>query len=212
MKTQFQKAAGVALLIGSFLMFITMVLHPVGGSFEQILRVRTMGMIAHSIALVSIPFTWVGFWGITKRLDGAPFFSRTAFSFMTFGLVAVMIAAALNGLVLTEFVSRYAEASPEVLDTIRPILYFNGALNHAFDYIFMGAMCISVLLWSIAILKTKAFPIWLGWLGGLLSVLAMAMWVIGFVFVDLHGFRLFIFGSVAWIVAAGVFLVRVKKE
>ena len=212
MKSKFEKAAGISLLIGSFLMFVTMVLHPVGGSFEHILKVRTMGIIAHSIALVSIPFTWIGFWGITKRLDNAPFFSRVAFSFITFGLIAVMLAAAVNGLVLTVFVERYADASPEVIDSITPILHYNGALNHAFDYIFIAGMCVSVLFWSIAILKTKGFPIWLGWMGIVLSLVALLMWVFGFIFVDLHGFRMFIFGTAAWIVCAGFLLMRSKSE
>ena len=208
MSSKLEKAAGLSLLIGSFLMFVTMILHPVGGSIEHIVKVRTMGTIAHSIALLSIPFTWVGFRGITKRLSDAPFFSQTAYAFVTFALLAVMIAAALNGLVLTGFVGRYADASPEVIESIKPLLYFNGALNHAFDYIFMAGICISVLLWSIAILKTRKFTMWLGWFGIILSVLATSMWIVGFVFVDLHGFRIFVFGTVAWIVAAGIGLVR----
>ncbi len=208
MKNKIEKAAGISLLIGSFLMFVTMVLHPVGGDFEHILRVRVLNMTVHSIALVSIPFTWIGFRGVTNRLSAMPFLSQTAYAFITFALVAVMLAATMNGLVLANFTYRYAEASSGLIDAIKPILHFNSALNHAYDYIFIVGICVAVLLWSLAIIKTGALSKWLGWLGIVLSLAALGMGVAGFVFVNLHGFQIFVFGVVAWTVLAGIGLMR----
>ncbi|MDC8003416.1 hypothetical protein POV27_05100 [Aureisphaera galaxeae] len=211
MNQKIEKAAGLSLLIGAFLMFVTMALHPTGGNFEHLLKVRVMGTVVHSIALVSIPFTWIGFRGITSRLSDATFLSQVAYAFITFALIAVMFAAAANGLVLSGFIGYYADATPEVVETIKPILYYGSAFNHACDFIFIAGICISVLLWSIAILKTRAFPIWLGWLGLPLAIVALLLWAAGFIFVDLHGFRLFIFGTVVWIVCAGFLLMRTSK-
>lgn len=203
-----EKSAGLSLMIGSFLMVVTMVLHPVGGDFEHLLRILTIGIIAHSIAILSIPFVAYGFWGVTRRLDEEPFFSRIAFSFMMFGLVAVMIAAALNGLILTGFIQKFEDASPEVIDSIRPIMSYNSTFNHAFDFIYIGAVCISTLFWSIATIRTKAFPVWIGYFGVALTLFAFVMIALGFVFVDLHGFRIFVFGSVAWTVLMGFSLLK----
>ncbi|MEQ9405795.1 MAG: hypothetical protein RIM99_19545 [Cyclobacteriaceae bacterium] len=207
MNTNFEKSAGTSLIIGSILMIITMVLHPVGGDFQHLLSIVTIAVISHSIAVLSIPFVAYGFWGITSRLDSEPFLSRIAFSFMFFGLVAVMIAAALNGMVLTGFIQRYADATPEIIESIRPIMTYNFTLNHAFDFIYIGAVCISTLFWSVAILKTKSLPVWTGYFGLLLTGVAVVLLVAGFVFVDVHGFRLFIFGAVAWTISVG-FLLR----
>lgn len=202
------KSAGLSLIIGSFLMIVTMVLHPVGGNFEQLLRIVTIGIVSHVIAIVSVPFVAYGFFGITMKLDASPFLSRMAFSFMFFGLVAVMIAAALNGLILMNFVQRYEDATPEVIESIYPILRYNFAFNHAFDFIYIGAVCISTLFWSIAILRTGSFPKWLGIFGLILTLAACISILLGFVFVDLHGFRIFIFGTVSWTVIAGYFLAK----
>ncbi len=188
-----------------------MVLHPVGGDFNHLLSIVNIAIISHAIAIVSVPFVAYGYWGITHRLEEDTFFARVGFSFMFFGLIAVMLAAALNGLILTGFIQRYSEASPEVIDSIKPIMRYNMAFNHAFDFIYIGAVLVSTLFWSIAIVRTKAFPIWIGYSGIILAVFAGALLAAGFVFVDLHGFRLFIFGTVAWTVITGFYLTKTKN-
>lgn len=84
------------------------------------------------------------------------------------------------------------------------------SFNHAFDFIFIGAVCVSTGLWSIVILKKKSFSVLLGWLGIGITTVALISLIAGFVFVDLHGFRVFIFGWVVWIVGIGWTLVKKK--
>ena len=206
MKNTFEANAGLALIAGCVLIIVTMVLHPAGGSFEHLVSIIPIIIISHSIALLAIPFCLVGFWGLTKRLADVYFLSITAFAIIAFGLVAVMCAGAVNGLVLPLFIKRYKTASAETIDSIKPILTYNSTLNHAFDYIFIGAACLAILIWSIAILKTKAFPVWIGYFGLLLAFAAIGMLGAGFVFVNLTGFRVFIFGLVSWILLVGYLL------
>ncbi|MEO9872166.1 hypothetical protein [Ekhidna sp.] len=208
MELKEQKGSGLALIIGSILMIATMVLHPVGGDFNHLLSIVTIGMVSHSIAIISVPFVAYGFWGLTARLSSESFLSKVGFSIMFFGLIAVMIAAATNGIILMDFVKSYEEASKETLKSLAPIFVFIRSFNHAFDFIFIGAVCISTLLWSISIVRTKKLAVWLGWFGISISLLAVLFLTLGFVFVDLHGFRLFIFGWVAWVVAAGLCLLK----
>jgi hypothetical protein len=206
------KSAGLSLIIGSSLMVVTMVLHPVGGNFDHLLRIISVAIISHCIAILSIPFISIGFYGILKRIGSTSFFSISGFAIAMTGLVAVLIAAALNGLALPFMVKAYEGASPELIESIQPILKYNSKLNHAFDYIYIGGTCLSMLFWSIAILKTKSFPLWIGYLGLTLSCSAIVMLFLGFYFVDLHGFRIFIFGGVAWNVAMGAFLLMTGKK
>ena len=208
MNNQQEKASGVALLSGSFLMVVTMVLHPVGGSLEHLWRVSTMIIIAHAIGIFSLPITLLGYRGLASKLHEAFFMSQLGKLFITFAMIAGMLAAAINGLALPMYINRYREAGPEVLENMKMILRYGTSLNHAFDYIMIGGMCLAILCWSIAILKTRVFPVWLGYLGILLSGTAVVMVLSGFYLVDLHGFRLFIFGVVAWTACAGVLMVR----
>ena len=202
------KNAGVALLTGSFLLTVTMVLHPAGGSFEHLLKATTMIVISHAIAIIAMPVCYVGFKGLYQSLGPEKLLSKLAMAFSMFGLTAGMLAAAINGLTLPIFINRFADADAAMVETLRPILKYGMSLNHAFDYILIGMFCISVLLWSIEMVKTKQLSVWLGYFGIVLTVAAVVMLISGFVFVNLYGFRVFVFGLVAWIVWGGVTLIK----
>jgi len=186
-----------SLTLAAVLMLFTMVLHPMGGSIEHIQKISTMIMVTHALAILSLPFWLLGFWGLTRRLEDDSLLSLAAFCLMSVGLFAVLIAATLNGLALPLFVNHYPEATPETISAIKPIAAYNTSLNHAFDLVYSGASCLAVLLWSIAILRTRRLPVPLGWLGILLSVVAMIP-LTGFFFTGLTGLRIFLTGFVIW--------------
>ncbi|WP_436514669.1 hypothetical protein [Ekhidna sp. To15] len=211
MESNEQKGAGLALIIGSVLMIATMVLHPVGGDFDQLLKIVTIGIISHSLAILSVPFVAYGFFGLTMRLKSSSFLSYTGFSMMLFALVAAMMAAATNGLILTDMVKSYEGASEETIASLKPLFVFMRSFNHAFDYIFMGGVCLSILFWSIAMLKTKSMKSWVGYFGIFLAATSIILFLSGFELLHLAGFRVFIFGNVAWILTVGFYL-RNSKE
>jgi hypothetical protein len=125
---------------------------------------------------------------------------------MATGLMAVMIAAALNGIVLPLYVDKYADAGEETLEIVKYIISYGLTLNHAFDYIFIAALCLAVFFWSIAILKSAAMPSWIAYLGILYFVFCGVLAVAGFNFISLNSFAMYIFGSMVWILCAGVLL------
>ncbi|MEI9808365.1 MAG: hypothetical protein WDO16_11115 [Bacteroidota bacterium] len=189
---------GYSLIIATILMLFTMVLHPMGGSVAHIQRIASTIMITHAIAILSVPFWLLGFWGLTKRLDDDSLLSSAAFITMSVGLFAVMIAAATNGLALPLFVTHYMDATAEKLDMIKRVVVYNTSLNHAFDLIYTGASCLAVFFWSIAMLKSRRLPVWPGWLGIILVLATIIAMVSGFFFVHLAGFRIFIAGFAVW--------------
>ena len=203
------KTAGISLIIGCFFMIITMVLHPVGGNFDHLLKIVTIGRVSHIIAIISIPLVAYGFWGWTQKVTGS--IAQISFSFMLFGLTAVMFAGAVNGLILMDFVKSYEGASPETIDALKPFFRLIRSFNHAFDFIFIGAVCVSTGLWSISILTKKGAPALIAWMGILITLAALVSLIAGFVFVDLHGFRIFIFGWVAWVLCLGYQLIKGQK-
>src|SRR5882672_3468249 len=93
-------------------MVFTMVLHPAGGSIEYIQKISTVIMTTHALAILSVPFWILGFWGLTKQLEDSSLVSLAAFIIMTVGLFAVVIAAAVNGLALPLFANHYLDAPP----------------------------------------------------------------------------------------------------
>lgn len=211
MKHKEQSDAGLALIVGSLLMIATMVLHPVGGDFNHLLKIATVGIVSHSLAILAVPFVGYGFFGLSVRLKEASFLSNAGFSIMLFALVAAMIAAATNGLILTDLVRSYEGASAETIESLKPLFVFMRSFNHAFDYIFMGGVCLSMLFWSIAILKTKSMKSWVGYFGILLTATSFILFLSGFELLHLAGFRVFIFGNVAWILTVGFYLKNSKK-
>ena len=210
MNTNKQKAAGISLILGCFLMIVTMVLHPVGGDFEHLVRIRLIGIVSHAIAILSVPLVAYGFWGFSTHVGGV--LSKISFAYMLFGLIAVMLAAAVNGLILMDFVKSYEGAPEEVIESLKPFFRLIRDFNHAFDFIFIGAVCISTTLWSIAILKISSFPTVIGWFGLAITAMALTFLLLGFVFVDLQGFRIFIFGWVAWVIWMGITLFRIPNS
>jgi len=212
MNMSIEKSGGIALLTGSVLMLATMVFHPAGGNLHQLLRTASVIVISHSLALMAIPFLAVGFWGLTKRMGVNQFLPLIAFAMVLMGLLAGMIAAIINGLALPIYIHSYREATAEVIPTLKPILKNNIALNQAFDFVFLGAVSLSIMFWSIAILTLKKLPIWMGYFGFVLSLTSIGMFVFGFLFVNLHGFRLFVFSNVVWISLIGVALIRIKED
>jgi hypothetical protein len=212
MPAQHYKASGISLIIGSLLMVVTMVLHPSGGSIEQILRIINLAIISHSLAILSTPFLLLGFWGLTNKLKESYFFAMSAFMAMATGLIAVMIAAAVNGIALPLYAQHYAGAPEKTLEIVRHIMAYGTVFNHAFDYIFIGATCLAVLFWSISILDTKALPQWLAYLGIIYFLVCGVMFFMGFSFLYLHSFTVYIFGSVVWILLAAFSLLKMKSN
>ena len=139
------------------------------------------------------------------------FLPLLSFAMMITGLLAGMMAATINGLALPIFIQNFQNSTGEADAFIKPILKNNIALNQAFDYVFLGAVSLSILFWSIAILTLKKLPLWIGYFGLLLSITALAMLISGFIFVNLHGFRLFVFSNVVWISVVAIALIRFKQ-
>ena len=203
MNYSFEKNAGLSLIIFTILLVFTMVLHPAGGSMEHLMKITRVIAITHAIAILSLPFGWAGFWGLTKKLGTGNFLSVLAFAFVSLGLIAALMAAAANGLVLPIFLGHNRNASPEIIESFRPVLHYGFAINHAFDYVYTGAFCLAILFWSIAILRSKKLALWIGWTGIAVAAAIAIVFIAGVTVNNLHGLRIFIIAIILWILAVG---------
>ncbi len=210
MKNDFQKLAGISILLGSVLLLVTMVLHPAGGSIEQILRIKTLIISTHSLAIGTMPILLFGFWGLAKSLDSKNQFSVLGFCFMIFSLFAGMMAAAINGLLLPLFISEefVANADPKL---IKAILTYGKNFNAAMDYILISGIGIAILVWSVCIIQTGRFKNWIAYLGFLLCLIGLLSSFSTFNFINLFGFRIVVAGICTWFIAIGFSMISSKS-
>ncbi|WP_339814652.1 hypothetical protein [uncultured Imperialibacter sp.] len=208
MDSRLEKSSGVAIIIGSVFMVLTMVLHPAGGNAAHIRQMSDIIIASHSLAILSIIVLSYGLVGLAIKLKSDIVLSYGGAVLFAFSAVAVMMAATLNGLAVPFFLERMGEITSENNDLIRAVLIYNYSLNKAFDLIFILAMSGAAVLWSWAIVRTGLLKKWLGWLGLVVGILAIAMTLFGFVFTDLEGLRIFIGAFVIWLLAVGVALAK----
>ncbi|MEQ8417857.1 MAG: hypothetical protein RIB71_25470 [Imperialibacter sp.] len=208
MDRRLEKSSGVAIVIGSVFMVLTMALHPAGGDTAHIRQMSDIIIVSHSLAILSIIVLSYGLVGLAIKLKSDIVLSYGGAVLFAFSTVAVTMAAALNGLAVPFFLERMGEITSENSGMIRTVLIYNYSLNKAFDLIFILAMSGAAVLWSWAIVRTGLLKKWLGFLGLVVGILAIAMTLFGFVFTDLEGLRIFIGAFVIWLLAVGVALAR----
>ena len=208
MDFQFKRTSGISLIIGSLLLIATMVLHPSGGSVEHILHISKVIVGSHSLAILCLPFIGFGFYGISEALQTPGRVATLAFMMAALGLVAAMIAGTINGLTLPLFLSHSTEAIQSQPELVQSIVRYGTAINHPMDYVFIISILLAMGIWSVLILRTAVFPKWAGYLGIAFLLLVLIGLVMKFNFIDLTGFRIFIFGLLSWIVSMGMLMMR----
>jgi hypothetical protein len=208
MHANIQKKAGVSLIVFVVLLVFTMVLHPAGGSIEHLIGITPMIIVTHSIAIFSLPFGWIGCWGLTRKLGGEEYLPVLAFFMISLGLVAVMLAATANGLALPFFLQHYRDGTQETKDAIRPVLKFNASVNKAFDHIYTIAFCLAILCWSVTILYNKRLPVWVAWSGIAIAAAIVGLYIFGVAANSLGGFRIFGSAMLVWMLMTGWALYR----
>jgi hypothetical protein len=204
-----QQSGGAAWIAGSALMLVTMSLHPTGhdlASAETFAHGAFLARFTHGMALLSLPLSFCGALALARRL-GTPA-STLGAAFFGFALAAVMLAAIASGLVAPELFAARLASEGATRDGFGLLLHYNFELNQACARVYVLGSALALALWSLAILRTRAFVAVLGW-GGLLLALASVLGLLsGHLQLDVHGFGALVLGQSTWMIAAGVGLWR----
>lgn len=196
------------MVFGSILIIVTMVLHPAGGSLRHIIESITSIQTTHALAIFSLPIILFGFYGLSTALSRRDNIAWLAFMVVSLGLIAAMFAAIFNGLALPYFLSQYTETLEQNGATLSAIANFSFAINKSLDYLFIGASCLSIFIYSTSMLRASIFPKWIPYLGFLILLFSVLGALIGFVFTNLIGFRVFTFSLATWLLASGFNLIK----
>lgn len=210
MGKHFHKSSGISLITGSLLIIATMGLHPTGGSIEYIIKITKSITATHSLAIFSLPILFFGFYGLTNALLDKWKLAKLALIIMEFGLISAMFAALINGLTLPYFLGKYENNIAENSDMLKLIINYGFAINKPLDYIFIIATCLAITIYSLLIVSSDKLPKWVGFFGLSLIVFLIIGLLTGFVFSNLIGFQIFIFGIAIWFLATGISLIKTK--
>ncbi len=211
MDTSFNKSTGWSLIIGSALAIGTMALHPAGGNLEHIIQVSIPLKIAHTLAIFSLPFILFGFYGLKIALSGRWRLSVLAFIITSFGLIAAMLAALFNGLVLPSFLESYYNPTGSESTELRTVVNYGFVINKMLDYVFIVALCVSVFLNSVLmIIHHNSFK-YLGYFGIFIFFMTVVSFTLGLEFTSLINFRIFVLSVAAWILFTGRALLKHNK-
>lgn len=208
MAPAFRKLSGYSLLIGSLFMVLTMLLHPSGGDMQHILKISRVAIISHSLGILSTVFSAYGFYGLASALLTPSRLSFLGLCFAGFALVAVMLAALLNGIVLPLYVLQQAPVAEESLTPVKLVIQYGVTINAALAYVFIAGYSIAMLIWSFGMIRAEKFPYWLGIWGILLVGISVVAALFQLNFISVTGFTVYVAGIVSWILSAAFILIR----
>lgn len=211
MEHSFRKTAALCLFAGALLATITMAIHPSEGNPEHIIHISGAIVFSHSLAILCMPFIGFGAWGLSALLTTPGRIAMLAFFGFMAGLIAAMIAGAVNGLVLPYFVGRYYQSGIDEA-VLKAIIGYGRYINAAMDYIFIAACAFAIGIWSVLIIITARLSAWIGYYGIFIILTGLAGIILKFNFISVSGFTIFILGLVSWLVLAGIRMFWVNEK
>lgn len=205
------RLGGLALILGALSGIITLTFHPAGGSHHvtpaqfEILIAVIVGV--HALAICGLPICFAGALALTRRIDSPMRLALFGLIIYGFGLVAVMTAATMSGLVTPDMLRQIVTKSGSA-DHLHPLINYTHSLNQGFARIGAVAFSVAIFSWSLVAIRTRTLPIALALYGLISSGAIIVALVIGYLNLDLHGFRVITLIQSLWFFAAGVVLWR----
>jgi|SRR3954447_10129194 hypothetical protein len=204
------RLGGIALIIGAVSGMITMSLHPVGGAHvmnpQQFERLLSLVIGVHVLAIAGIPFLFLGALALSRELNSPARLSLLALASYSMGLVAIVVAPAVSGLVGAELLRKIAAPGPEA-DSWRMVMSYNHMINQAFTRIYVVASAAAIALWSLEMAWRGSLSRIVGILGLILAAVGVAITAAGF-HMDAHVFAIVVFAGSIWLIVVAILLMR----
>jgi hypothetical protein len=200
---------GTALITGASAGVLTMLLHPTGHQvFTSVQHMTTIVVSVHALALTAQPILFFGALGLTRVLSGETEIPIAALVAYGFASVAVMCAAVASGFIAPHIVAGMVAADAVNRPLFDLLFHYTGQINQAFAKVFVVASSVAIVLWSVAIIRTRRFASWAGVFGCAVGGITLVMLLSGNLSLDVHGFGAVMFGQGAWLGIAGAFMIR----
>ena len=201
------------MIAGSLAGIITMGLHPTIRDLSAPDKFGPMTLLlisVHALAIMSLPVLFLGALALSRRIVSPDRLALAALVVYGFALVAVLVAAVVDGFVVPSLAREIMTAPPPATEEWR-IAHYNGLLNQWFARVFLIGSSISIILWSASILRTRALAPGVA-IYGLIVGPAVIIAVVSGLRLDPHGAGLLILGQSVWFIIAGILLWKFKEK
>lgn len=201
------RKAGIALIAGSVGGIFTMAIHPRGTlsltTADQVAHMSLVSGIAHTFALLSVLFLFLGACGLTRRLGTADRISFAAIVVYGFAGVAVMIAGAVSGFIIPGIMKHMIRDVPADMHEWQIVMAGIFQINQAFSQIFSAGASIAIILWCVSALRNGGLGRRIAIYGCVVAALIIVGIGIGHLRLDVHGMTVIMVGQVIWYIVVG---------
>jgi hypothetical protein len=203
---------GLALIVGSLGGLTTLFFHPTGqdllGQPEDLMRrSEVITVVTHTIAIFASLLLFFGLYGLSRIVKDKHTYVAAALVSYGLAVVAAVLAVVINGLVGPSITRKIVTASDAGTRQIWIAIFENNTLlNQSFDRIFVVAAFVTIILFSLVLLRRTPFlTVLAGWgiLTGLVGIVGVMS---GYIRMDIHSFGLLVFGQLVWNIGAGIAL------
>jgi hypothetical protein len=202
------RLGGTTLIAGAAMGLVTMALHPTGHEVLNDAVQARLSVAVHALGIAAAPMTLHGAWALTRRLARRAPSAELALAFQGLAAVATVLAATASGFLATGLAQRAGGETGAARDLTLALIRFTGTLNQASARILVGASSVAILLWSLAILRTRRLGRAAGVLGVVIATATLGVLLAGRLRLDVHGFGAVVLAQAVWLVLVGLELRR----
>jgi hypothetical protein len=207
------RLGAIALLIGALGGIFVLTFHPGGGHRITPAQLDSLILViigVHALAIATMPFSFAGTLALTREFPSRARLGILALIVYALGLVAMMSAATMSGLV-TPGILRHMVTHDAASEQWQVLFGYTHSLNQGFAEIGTVSSSVAILLWSIVLITKEPFRLFVGIFGSLLGVVILGALFSGTLNLELHGFRLITLGQVLWFILAARLLWQANK-
>lgn len=206
--------SGVLLIGGTLAIVLALVRHPTNltNAGDAFARQAQLAVWVHAIVIIATGLQFLGLAGLNRRLGATPDLRTAALVAFGFSWLSVTVAAAVSGFAGTSLAERYLGADETMRHTVHELFHYNSMVNQAFAKMAFVATAAAILLWSVALIRTRTLGRLVGWFGVVVGLGTLVGLMIGPVVLGVHAVLLYAVGQGAWTVWAGLKLIREPAE
>jgi hypothetical protein len=202
---------GGTLIASTLFLIITSLVHPTGGQMLSspyaLEHISMANRFAHGMGILGASLGLFGTVGLSRRLGIHRLDVTGALVMFALATSAVILAALLDGFVITRLLKGYFDMSEAAQAEARRMMTFCFYVASALTWFYVAAVSVALLLWSWAARRVGVSRT-LIWLGAFLAVAGFIGLFGGYLRVTVGQLMVIVLGQSAWMVWAGVLLIR----
>jgi len=203
------KTYGLVLIASSLVLLVMGLMHPdrLPATREALEHTGLIAAIAHSLAIVGVWLTLWGLAGLSRFLGLERPMVTGALAAFVMPAAAVTVAAALDGFAIPKLALQALDAEEATRHTMHSLIGFCVLVASSLTRIYMLLGAVAIAMWSWVIREkqvSRGLPV----LGATVALAAVGTAFGGPAYISVHVVLLLVLVQSAWMVWAGVMMIR----